>query len=166
MVEAGVGDQGGELMVRHAAGQGASVLGNNERGGFIEARNIDGKGVASMGVQENGGGRASVSTAGGQMAAVMDQGKDESGTVQIYAGGARLAALGGSGTGGLLNLFNLAGKAVVMAGTPSDGRAGMVSVNNENGSPAVTASALPDPEMTVFSSDQMRKRVITPPQPQ
>ncbi len=163
MLEAGVGDHGGEMVAHSTHGQAASVLGNTEKGGFIEGRNPDGKAVASLSVQENGGGRISVGTASGQIAALMDQGKEESGTVQIYAGPNRTAALGGSATGGLLNLFNLQGKAVVVAGTATDGTGGVVSIRNGEGVQLIKSSAEPTPEVSVYSPDGAKKRVLAAP---
>jgi hypothetical protein len=163
MLEAGTGDHGGELFARNASGQGGAVLGNVDKGGFMEVRNADGKAAASLAVQDNNGGRVAAYTATGQIAAFMDQGKDESGTVQVYAGPNRVAALGGSATGGLLNLFNLKGKAVFVAGSAADGTGGLMSIRNGDGSQVVRASAEPAPEMAVYSTDGQQKRVISAP---
>ena len=164
MVEAGVGDHGGEVMARSAQGQGGLMMGNVEKGGFVEARNTDGKAVGSLTVRDNSGGQCSVSTASGQMAVLLDQGKEESGTVQIFSGSNRLAGLGGSATGGVLNLFNLKGKAVVRAGTAVDGAAGLVTVQNADNQPVVVLSSEPRPEVSVFTPDQKKKRVISAPE--
>lgn len=164
MVEAGVGDHGGEIMARNATGQGGLMLGNVEKGGFVEARNADGKAVGSLTVRDNAGGQCSVSTASGQMAVLLDQGKEESGTVQIYSGSNRLAGLGGSATGGVLNLFNLKGRAVVRAGTAVDGAAGLITVQNSENQPVVVLSSEPKPEVAVFTPDQKKKRVISAPE--
>jgi hypothetical protein len=166
MVEAGTGDHGGELFARGNSGQGGAVLGNSEKGGFMEVRNADGKGAASLSVQDNNGGRVAAYTATGQIAAFMDQGKDESGTVQVYAGPNRVAALGGSTSGGLLNLFNLKGKAVFVAGSAADGTGGLLSIRNGEGNQVVRASAEPAPEMAVYSDDGKQKRVISAPEKQ
>jgi len=163
MLEAGVGEHGGELLAKNTSGQAAAVLGNTDKGGFMEARNSDGKSVASLSVQDNGGGRAVVGTASGQVAALMDQGKEESGTVQVFAGPNRMAAVGGSATGGLLNLFNMKGKAVVVAGSASDGTGGLVSIRTGDGAQVVRASAEPTPEVAVYSPDGEKKRVISAP---
>jgi hypothetical protein len=163
MVEAGTGDHGGEFFARNTTGQGGAVLGNSDKGGFMEIRNGDGKGAASLSVQDNNGGRIAAYTATGQIAAFMDQGKDESGTVQVYAGPNRVAALGGSATGGLLNLFNLRGKAVFVAGSAADGTGGLFSIRTGDGTQVVRGSAEPEPEMAVYSDDGKQKRVISAP---
>ena len=165
MLEAGVGDHGGELLARNTTGQGGALIGNGDNGGFMDMRNGDGKAVASLAVQPNGGGVASVCYASGQVAALMDQGKDESGTVQVFAGANRMAALGGSKTGGLLNLFNMKGKAVFVAGSASDGTGGILSVRSGDGTQVVRASAEPAPEVAVYSNDGQQKRVISAPTP-
>jgi hypothetical protein len=163
MLEAGVGDHGGELIARNLNGQGGTVLGNGDKGGFAEVRNVDGKSAASLAVQDNSGGRVAAYTATGQLAAFMDQGKDENGTVQVYAGPNRMAALGGSPTGGLLNLFNMQGKAVFVAGSAADGKGGLFSIRTGDGAQVVRASAEPAPEIAVYSEDGQQKRVITAP---
>jgi hypothetical protein len=114
-------------------------------------------------VQDNNGGRVAADTATGQIAAFMDQGKEESGTVQVYAGPNRVAALGGSATGGLLNLFNLKGKAVFVAGSAADGTGGLFSIRTGEGTQVVRASAEPEPEIAVYSDDGKQKRVISAP---
>ena len=163
-LEGGVGDGGGELAVRETNGAGGCIFGNiAARGGFTEIRNHDGKAAVSFEVQENLGGRATVNTATGQIAALMDQGKEESGTVQIYAGATRVAALGGSSTGGLLNLFNMKGKAVVVAGAASDADGGLFSLRNGSGQQTVRAAAEPNGEVATYSSDRNRKRVLMAP---
>ncbi|MCE9620461.1 MAG: hypothetical protein K8R92_11230 [Planctomycetes bacterium] len=163
-MEGGVGDGGGELAIRENNGAGGCVLGNVAgHGGFAEIRNHDGKAAVSLEVQENLGGRATVRTAVGQIAALMDQGKDESGTVQIYAGATRVAALGGGSTGGLLNLFNMKGKAVVVAGAASDADGGLISLRNASGQQTIRAAAEPSGEVASYSSDGTRKRVLSAP---
>jgi hypothetical protein len=114
-------------------------------------------------VRDNAGGQCSVSTASGQMAVLLDQGKEESGTVQVYAGPNRVAALGGSATGGLLNLFNLKGKAVFVAGSAADGTGGLFSIRTGDGTQVVRGSAEPEPEVAVYSDDGKQKRVISAP---
>ncbi len=93
----------------------------------------------------------------------MDQGKEESGTVQVYAGATRVAALGGGPTGGLLNLFNMKGKAVVVTGAASDTDGGLLSLRNSSGQQTVRAAAEPSGEVGTYSSDGMRKRILIAP---
>jgi len=83
--------------------------------------------------------------------------------VQIYAGATRVAALGGSSTGGLLNLFNMKGKAVVVAGAASDADGGLFSLRNGSGQQTVRAAAEPNGEVATYSSDRNRKRVLMAP---
>ena len=164
MIEGGMSDGGGELFVHETNGAGGCVFGNTAaRGGFSEIRNHDGKPAVSFEVQENQGGRVAVRTATGQFAAIMDQGKEESGTVQIYAGATRVAALGGGPTGGLLNLFNMKGKAVVVTGAASDADGGLFSLRNNSGQQTVRAVADPSGEVASYSSDGTRKRVLMAP---
>lgn len=185
MVESGTGEHGGELMVRANGGKPAAVLGTGDQGGFVEshgkegqlaarlgsgerggaveALNADGKTVASLAVQDNNGGRVAACTATGQIVAFMDQGKDESGTLQLYAGPNRVAAIGGSATGGLMNLFNLKGKAVFIAGAAADGPGGAFSLQTDDGTRTVRARAEPVPEISATTADGKRRSVVTPP---
>ena len=163
-VECTVRDGGGELAVRETNGAGGCILGNTAmRGGYSEIRNHDGKAALSFEVQENFGGRATVRTATGQIAALMDQGKEESGTVQIFAGATRMAALSGGPTGGLLNLFNMKGKAVVVAGVAVDADGGLLSLRNSDGQQTVRAAAQPNGEVASYSNDGTRKRILSSP---
>jgi hypothetical protein len=114
-------------------------------------------------VQENNGGRVAACTATGQLVAFMDQGKDESGTVQVYAGQNRVAALGAGATCGLLNLFNMKGKAVFIAGAAADGPGGTFSLQTDDGTRTVRGRAEPTPELGTISVDGKRKTVLTPP---
>ncbi len=163
-VECAINDGGGELVVHETNGAGGCIFGNTAaRGGFAEIRNHDGKAAISFEVQENLGGRTTVRTSTGQIAALMDQGKEESGTVQIYAGATRVAALGGGTTGGLLNLFNMKGKAVVVAGAASDAEGGLFSLRNNSGQQTVRAVADPNGEVASYSNDGTSKRVLMAP---
>lgn len=163
MVEAGVGDQGGELMAKGATGQGGVMMGNGEKGGFVRTDNADGKTVASLAVRDNAGGQCSISTASGQVAVLMDQGKEENGTLQIFSGSNRLVGLGGTPTGGVMNLFNLKGRSIVRAGAAKDGTAGSVTLHNTDGKEVVVIASEPTPEVAVFSPDMQKKRVIMAP---
>ncbi len=83
--------------------------------------------------------------------------------IAFLQSGARVAGLGSSATGGLLNLANTEGKAVIIAGAASDADGGAISMRSGSGSQLVRIGVdrIGAGEVAVFDGPGTRKRVLS-----
>ena len=77
----------------------------------------------------------------------------------------RVAAIGGGKTGGLLNLLDTTGQAIVVAGAAVDGDGGAISVRNSHGVQIgrLGVDAAGSGEMAVYNASATMKKIIEAP---
>lgn len=159
---------GGGVLVKDGAGNPVASLASAGagRGGVFEVLNGQGNPALSLDTNATGGGRMVVSTAGGNPAVVADAG-NAGGTVSTYLSDRRVAAMGATETGGVINLLDLNGQVVVSAGMSSDGVGGVVSTRNLRGVSVTRlgVDGVSSGELAVFNSTGTHKKVISAPVP-
>lgn len=95
--------------------------------------------------------------------AVLEAAPDNTAIIAFLQSGARVAGLGSSATGGLLNLANASGKAVILAGAASDADGGAISMRSGSGSQLVRIGVdrIGAGEVAVYDGPGTRKRVLS-----
>ncbi|MEY4943834.1 MAG: hypothetical protein RL254_2015 [Planctomycetota bacterium] len=87
------------------------------------------------------------------------------GTLAAYMQERRVAAIGGGKTGGLMNLLDTTGQAIVVAGAAVDGDGGAISVRNSHGVQIgrLGVDAAGAGEMAVYNASATMKKIIEAP---
>jgi hypothetical protein len=134
------------------------------KGGAIEVLNGSGAAAILMDTKDEGGGRFMVGTATGAPA-FMAEATGSAGTLAAYMQERRVAAIGGGKTGGLLNLLDTTGQAIVVAGAAVDGDGGAISVRNSHGVQIgrLGVDAAGAGEMAVYNASATMKKIIEAP---
>lgn len=160
-----VGPAGGLVEALTASGAVVASLGATEgSGGFAQVSNASGAQVFAAQAREDGSGKLALADAKGIPNLIAETGAEDGGTLSMLAGGRRIVGLGVGSAGGLLNLMNLEGVPVVVAGAASDADGGAVSVRTGAGAQVVRAGIdhLGAGELAVFDGTGSRKVIVSP----
>ena len=157
---------GGHLTLKDGAGAVAVSLASAGagKGGAIEVLNGSGAAAILMDTKEEGGGRFMVGTSTGAPA-FMAEATGSAGTLAAYMQERRVAAIGGGKTGGLMNLLDTTGQAIVVAGAAVDGDGGAISVRNSHGVQIgrLGVDAAGAGELAVYNASATMKKIIEAP---
>ena len=125
----------GRLRLANAAGRRSFIAGSGERGGVTEIYGEDDLPVVLSGASlDHGGGRIEVVNESGNVVFAVHSLGNAGATLELMNGqGTRQFAVGTRLQGGLMNIMNSLGEAVVIVGTADEGLGGAVSVKNGTG---------------------------------
>lgn len=161
-----VSTTGGSLMLKDGAGAMSASLTTRGAGKGAAFEILNGTGAPALALDsgEDGAGRLMVGTATG-VPAFMAEAKGQAGTLSLYSQERRVAAIGAGRSGGLLNLLDLAGRPIVVAGAASDGDGGAVSVRNSTGAQIgrLGVDAAGGGELAVYNASATMKKLIDAP---
>ncbi len=156
---------GGSVGCANRAGSRAAVLESTseQSGGTMSLFAPDGGDGITAVAQTESGARVTLFGSQHQPLAVLEAGLGDSAIIAFLQGGFRVAGLGSSTTGGLLNLAKPDGKAVIVAGAASDADGGAISVRSGSGSQLVRVGVdrLGAGEVAVYDGPGTRKRVLS-----
>lgn len=163
-----VSSMGGHVNVKDGSGALAASLSSagSGKGGALQLLNGTGASSVRMDSKDDGGGRLMVGTSTGAPA-FLAEANGGAGTLAAYMQERRVAAIGAGKSGGLLNLLDGSGQAIVVAGAAEDGDGGAVSVRNARGVQigrlGVDASGAG--ELAVYNATATLKKLIEAPAP-
>jgi len=161
-----VSTTGGSLMLKDGAGAMSASLTTRGAGKGAAFEILNGTGAPALALDsgDDGAGRLMVGTATG-VPAFMAEAKGQAGTLSLYSQERRVAAIGAGRSGGLLNLLDLAGRPIVVAGAASDGDGGAVSVRNSTGAQIgrLGVDASGGGELAVYNASATVKKLIDAP---
>jgi hypothetical protein len=159
---------GGAFTVKDGAGNAVATLASigAGKGGVLELLNSAGHAAVMLDSKEDGCGRLMVATATGGPAFVAEA-SGTAGTISAYRDDRRVAAMGASDNGGLLNLLDLNGQPVVVAGMAQDGQGGALSLRNVRGVAIARmgVDTVSSGEIAVYNSTGTFKKVMSAPLP-
>ncbi|MSR28740.1 MAG: hypothetical protein EXS03_04085 [Phycisphaerales bacterium] len=157
-------DSGGLVECASRTGARAAILGvaGAEVGGSLTLFSPDGAEALSAQAKADSGSRLTLLDATKQPAVVVESGAENTALVSLWNNGKRVAGLGSSESGGLLNLAKADGRAVVVAGPASDADGGAVSIRGGTGSQLVRLGVdrVGAGEVAVYDGPGTRKRVL------
>lgn len=157
---------GGGLLLKDGTGGVVASLSSlgASKGGVFELMNGSGHAAASIDCKDDGSGRFVVSASDGSPAFAAEA-NGTAGTLAAYRDGRRVAAIGAGESGGLLNLLDMNGQPVVVAGMASDGDGGALSLRNLRGVAIarIGVDAVGAGEVAVYNSTATFKKVINAP---
>ena len=156
---------GGSVACANRGGSRAAVLESTSdtTGGTLTLFAVDGSEAISAMAHSDSGARITLFGSQHQPLAVFEAGNNDAGMIAFLQGGARVAGLGSSVNGGLLNLAKPDGKAVIIAGAASDADGGAISVRSGTGSQLVRVGVdrIGAGEIAVYDGPGTRKRVLS-----
>ncbi len=125
----------GRLRLTDAGGRHSFIAGSGEQGGVTEVYGNRGTPVVVAGASlGSGGGRIELANEAGNVVFSVDAVGNTGAALELMNGqGTRQFAVGTRLQGGLMNIMNSLGEAVVIAGTADEGLGGAVSVKNGDG---------------------------------
>ncbi len=157
-------DTGGVVECASRSGGRAASLGSGTEGagGTLSLFAPDGSEALSAQARTDAGARLSLLGTNGQPVAIVETGATNAGLFSLVSDGKRIAGLGASARGGLLNLCGPDGKALVAAGAASDADGGAISVRSGNGGQIVRLGIdrVGGGEVAVYDGPGARKRVL------
>lgn len=163
-----VSSMGGHFNVKDGAGAMAASLSSAGagKGGALQLMNGAGASAIRMDAKDEGGGRLMVGTSTGAPA-FLAEANGGAGTLAAYLQERRVAAIGAGKSGGLLNLLDGSGQAIVVAGAAEDGDGGAVSVRNARGVQIgrLGVDAAGAGELAVYNATATLKKLIEAPAP-
>lgn len=155
---------GGVIECAGKAGGRAAVLGvaGPDSGGTLSLYGTDGAEMIAAQAHTDAGARIALFGSNKLPSIVAETGSDNAGLIGLNFNGTRVAGLGASSNGGLMNLSKADGKAVVVAGVASDADGGAISVRSGSGSQLVRLGIdrIGAGEVAVFDGPGLRKRVL------
>ncbi|MDA1262877.1 MAG: hypothetical protein O3B75_08290 [Planctomycetota bacterium] len=156
---------GGSIGCANSNGSRSAVLesAQNDTGGVMKLFRADGTEAIAAMAQSESGARFSLFGSLQQPVAILESGINGMGMISFLQGTTRVAGLGSSTNGGLLNLAKADGKAVVIAGAASDADGGAISVRSGSGSQLVRIGVdrVGAGEVAVYDGPGTRKRVLS-----
>ncbi len=156
---------GGSIGCANRGGSRAAVLesGSAQSGGSLALFGPDGGEAITATARTESGARFMLYGSKHQPLAIMEGGTNDSAIIAFLQGGLRVAGLGSSATGGLLNLSKSDGTAVLVAGSASDADGGAISVRSGAGSQLVRIGVdrVGAGEVAVYDGTGLRKRVLS-----
>ena len=156
---------GGSIGCANRNGSRSAVLesAQNDTGGVMKLFGQDGNEALSAVAQSESGARFSLFGSQQQAVTVLEAGMNGMGMISFLQGTTRVAGLGASTNGGLLNLAKTDGKAVIVAGAASDADGGAISVRSGSGSQLVRVGVdrIGAGEVAVYDGSGTRKRVLS-----
>ncbi len=157
-------ESGGMVECTTRAGVRAASFGSPAAttGGSVVLFTPEGSEALTLTAHTDQGSRMALLGPAGDAIAVVEGGADNTGLFALFAQGKRVAALGASTSGGLLNLAKADGRAVVVAGVASDADGGAVSIRSGTGSQLVRLGIdrVGAGEVAVYDGPGTRKRVL------
>lgn len=161
IVRAAIEEAGGVLQVLGSSGQPAASIGSRAGGGFVVVQNSAGSEVGSMLVREDGTGKLLLAD-GKQPNILLETGADGGGALQLLHSTRVIAGLGGTASGGLLNLMGPEGRPVVILGQASNAPGGALAIRDSAGVRVARIGIDPDGygELAVYGEGATRKKSI------
>ena len=160
--------EGGHLTVKDGAGAVVAAVSSAGagKGGALEVLTSGGATAFLVDTKDGGGGRLMVATPSGAPAVVAES-AGEGGTLSAFMQEKRVAAMGGGKSGGLMNLLDNAGQAIVVAGAAEGADGGAVSVRNGRGTQIgrIGVDTAGAGEVSVYNATATVKKVIEAPAP-
>jgi len=156
---------GGSVGVAARDGSRAALLESptDSSGGTLALFAPGGAETLSLTARAEAGARITLTNGQRMPAAMLEVAANDSAILSFLQGGTRVAGIGGSAAGGLLNLSNASGKGVVVAGAASDADGGAISVRSGAGSTLVRVGVdrIGAGEVAVYDGPCTRKRVLS-----
>lgn len=156
---------GGSVGCANSNGARSAVLEStpNDTGGSMQLFNADGSEAITAMAQSESGAKFSLFGSQQQPVAILESGINGMGMISFLQGTTRVAGLGSSTNGGLLNLAKIDGKAVIIAGAASDADGGAISVRSGSGSQLVRIGVdrVGAGEVSIYDIQGTRKRVLS-----
>lgn len=156
---------GGSIGVAARDGSRAALLESPtaSSGGTLALFAPGGAETLSLTARAEAGARITLTNGQRVPAAMLEVAANDSAILSFLQGGTRVAGLGGSSTGGLLNLSNASGKGVIIAGAASDADGGAISVRSGAGSTLVRMGVdrIGAGEVAVYDGPGTRKRLLS-----
>ncbi|MSR45336.1 MAG: hypothetical protein EXS15_08320 [Phycisphaerales bacterium] len=156
---------GGSIGCANRGGSRAAVLESTseESGGTLALFAPDGAEAISAIARTETSARITLFGANLQPVSILEASADNAGIISFLQNGTRVAGLGTSSVGGVLNLAKPDGSTVVVAGAASDADGGAISVRNGSGSQIVRVGIdrIGAGEVAVYDGPGTRKRVLS-----
>lgn len=156
---------GGSIGVAARDGSRAALLESptESSGGTLALFAPGGAETLSLTARAEAGARITLTNNQRMPAAMIEVAANDSAILSFLQGGTRVAGLGGSSAGGLLNLSNASGKGVIIAGAASDADGGAISVRSGAGSTLVRVGVdrIGAGEVAVYDGPGTRKRLLS-----
>jgi hypothetical protein len=156
---------GGSIGVAARDGSRAALLESptSSSGGTLSLFAPGGAETLSFTAHAEAGARITLTNNQRMPAAMLEVAANDSAILSFLQGGTRVAGLGGSSSGGLLNLSNATGKGVIVAGAASDADGGAISVRSGAGSTLVRLGVdrIGAGEVAVYDGPGTRKRLLS-----
>ncbi len=163
VVRAATDSSGGLLQIMGANGQPCASLGARSAGGYLVVVNNAGSEVGSLHVRNDGTGKLLLAD-GRDSNVLFETGADGGGAMQLLHSGRVIAGLGGTNTGGLLNLMGPEGRPVVVVGQSNNAPGGAMAIRDSRGSlvARLGVGTDGDGELAVYGEGATKSRVVTP----
>ena len=129
-------DDESSLRLYSANGEAAIAMGAFEQigGGFLHVLNSQGTRVISAITESDGGGRFDLAGSNGGAVYSVDAIQDSGAAMALMnSAGTKLFLVGTSKAGGLMNIMNNKGQAIVICGAAGEGFGGAITVRNQDG---------------------------------
>ena len=156
---------GGSIGCATRTGSRAALLEptSAESGGTMTLFAPDGSEALSAQARTDIGARVTLFANNKSPAAVFEATADNGAIIAFMQAGTRVAGLGSSATGGILNLGNAQGKSVIVAGAANDADGGALSMRSGGGSQLVRIGVdrIGAGEVAVYDGPGTRKRVLS-----
>lgn len=156
---------GGSIGVAARDGSRAALLESptESSGGTLALFAPGGAETLSLTARAEAGARITLTNNQRMPAAMLEVAANDSAILSFLQGGTRVAGLGGSAAGGLLNLSNASGKGVIIAGAASDADGGAITVRSGAGSTLVRVGVdrIGAGEVAVYDGPGTRKRLLS-----
>ena len=164
VVELTSGDDGGTVTCTTRAGTRAATLGvvAPDAGGSMVLYAPGGTQTVCAQARTEAGAQITLGRSAEEPLVVMQTGAGDSPLVSLMSGGLRLAGLGATANGGLLNLANASGTPVVVAGAAADADGGAMSLRGGQGQQLVRMGidTVGAGEVAVYDGPGLRKKVL------
>ncbi len=156
---------GGSIGCANRTGSRAALIesASTESGGTLTLFAPDGSEAIQATARSEVGARLTLFGANKLPVAVVEAAPENTAIIAFLQNGTRVAGLGSSATGGLLNLANSSGKAVIVAGAANDADGGAISMRSGSGSQLVRIGVdrIGAGEVAVYDGPGTRKRVLS-----
>lgn len=158
-------ENGGSIGCTNRAGSRAAFIesGSQDSGGMLTLYTADGSpGISALG-QSEAGSRITLFNSQRMPAGIFQSGAIDTPMIAFLQNGNRVAGLGASTSGGILNLAQPDGKAVIVAGAAADANGGAISIRSGTGSQLVRLGVdrLGAGEVAVYDGPGTRSRVLS-----
>lgn len=158
-------ENGGSIGCTNRAGSRAAFIesGSQDAGGMLTLYTADGSpGISALGQSETGS-RITLFNSQRLPAGVFQSGAIDTPMISFLQNGKRVAGLGASASGGILNLAQPDGKAVIVAGAAADANGGAISIRSGTGSQLVRLGVdrIGAGEVAVYDGPGTRSRVLS-----